>query len=204
MFAALYVVTSLIPISLFIGAPSFLALNLVITPIMALLLSPIDALASSFIGGLIGIYIAPAQAMFGPFSILLPVAGATFGSLAYHKGKTGNSVASLFLIFSILAYLIRNYPFPYFVTPHLVALCIVSVAIFRKMTPLKWKIPLYTFVATMCEQGMMMIFAVHMLGLPWQVFTGILPLMIYERFVGAIGGTLLFFSLMKTVPHLLN
>ena len=86
VFAALYVVTSLIPISLFIGAPSFLALNLVITPIMAMLLSPIDALASSFIGGLIGIYIAPAQAMFGTFSILLPVAGATFGSLAYHKG----------------------------------------------------------------------------------------------------------------------
>lgn len=168
---------------------------------MALLLSPLDAFVSSLIGGLIGLYIAPAQAMFGVLSILLPIAGATLGSFAYHKGKMGNSIAGVFLIVSVLAYLIRNYPFPYFVAPHLVALCMVLVAVFRKITPLRWKIPLYAFVATMCEQGMMMIFAVHLLGLPWQVFTGILPLMLYERLVGAIGGTIVFFSLMKTVPQ---
>ena len=204
MFAALYVVTSLVPISLFIGAPSFLALNLVITPIMALLLPPVDAFASSLIGGLIGLYIAPAQAMFGAFSILLPIAGATFGSLAYHNGTNGNSLAGAFLFFSMLAYLIRNYSFPYFVTPHLVALCIVILAVFRGLTRLKFKVPLYAFVATMCEQGMMMIFAVHLLGLPWQVFTGILPLMLYERLVGTIGGTIVFFSLMKAVPQFFN
>lgn len=201
VFAALYVVTSLIPISMFIGAPSFLALNLIITPIMALLLLPVDAFASSLIGGLIGLYVAPTQAMFGAFSILLPIAGATFGSFAYHRGKMGNSMAGVFLIFSILAYLIRNYPFPYFVTPHFIAFCIVLFAILRKMTLLTWKIPLYAFVATMCEQGMMMIFAVHLLGLPWQVFPGILPLMLYERLVGAAGGAIIIFSLMKTVPH---
>ena len=204
IFAALYVVTSLIPISIFIGAPSFLALNLIITPIMALLLSPLDAFVSSLIGGLIGLYIAPAQAMFGVFSILLPIAGATFGSYAYHEEKMGNSIAGVFLIFSILAYLIRNYSFPYFVAPHLVALCVVLIAVFRKIILLRWKIPLYAFVATMCEQGMMMVFAVHLLGLPWQVFTGILPIMLYERIVGTVGAFLIVLSLNRVSPELVN
>ena len=204
IFSALYVVTSLIPISIFIGAPSFLALNLIITPTMAIILSPIEALMASLIGGLISIYVAPSQAMFGIFSILLPIAGATFGSLLFNKGKIGCLLAGGFLVLSITAYLIKNYSFPYFVLPHIAALGIVSISILRSMTPLKVKIPLYTFASTMCEQGMMMIFAVHLLNLPWQVFPGILPLMLYERLVGTIGASIVYFSLKKTIPKYLT
>jgi len=200
VFSALYVVTGLIPISIFIGAPSFLALNLIITPTMAILLSPIEAFSASLIGGIIGLYIAPAQAMFGAFSIMLPVAGATFGSLAFHRGKKGSLIAGVFLLSSILAYLIRNHPFPYFISPHIAALGIVALTVLRKMTPLKLKIPLYSYVSTMCEQGMMMIFAVYLLGLPWQIFPSILPLMIYERIVGTVGGALVILTLLKTIP----
>jgi len=46
----------------------------------------------------------------------------------------------------------------------------------------------------------MMIFAVHLLGLPWQAFVGILPLMIYERLIGTIGSTLLILALIKLIP----
>lgn len=200
VFSALYVVTGYIPISIFIGSPSFLALNLIITPTMAILLSPMEAFSASLIGGIIGLYVAPVQAMFGVFSIMLPIAGATFGSLAFHREKSGSLIAFIFLLSSILAYLIRNYPFPYFVLPHLAALCMVALAVFRRMTPLKVKIPLYAFVSTMCEQGMMMIFAVHLLGLPWQIFPSILPLMIYERILGTVGGSLVILALHKAVP----
>ena len=204
VFSALYVVTGFIPISIFIGAPSFLALNLIITPTMAILLSPIEAFSASLFGGIIGLYVAPAQAMFGVFSIMLPVAGATFGSLAIHRGRSGSLIAGVFLLSSILAYLIRNYPFPYFVSPHLAALGMVTFSVFRKMTPLKVKIPIYAFVSTMCEQGMMMIFAVHLLGLPWHIFPSILPLMLYERIVGTVGGTVVILALNKTIPKYLT
>lgn len=201
VFSALYVVTGLIPISIFVGAPSFLALNLIITPTMAIMLHPIEAFSASLIGGLIGLYVAPTQAMFGVFTILLPVAGATYGSLALHKGKTGCLIAGAFLISSILAYLIRNHPFPFFVSPHLTALGLVTLAALRRMTPLKVKVPLYAFVSTMCEQGMMMIFAVHLLGLPCQVFPVILPLMLYERLIGMGGASLIVFAMMKYAPN---
>ncbi|MEM2112071.1 MAG: hypothetical protein QXX08_09390 [Candidatus Bathyarchaeia archaeon] len=200
VFAALYVATSLVPISMFIGAPSFLALNLVITPVMAILLLPSEALFASLFGGIISFYVAPMQAMFGPYTILLPVAGATFGSLTYHRGKLGALATALFLTSAISAYLVPNHPFPYFVLPHCIALFVALLSSFKKMTPPKVKVPMYAYVSTLTEQGMMMIFAVHLLGLPWQVFEGILPLMIYERLVGTIGSTILVLTLLKAVP----
>lgn len=200
VFASLYVVTSLVPISMFIGAPSFLALNLIITPVMAILLSPVEAFFASIFGGVIAFYVAPSQAMFGPYTILLPIMGATLGSLTYHKSKLGATATSIFLATAITAYLVKNHPFPYFVVPHLVAIAFTLAAAFRKMTPLHLKMPLYTYVSTMIEQGMMMIFAVHLLGLPWQVFVGVLPLMIYERIVGTIGAAVVIVSLLKILP----
>lgn len=204
MFAALYAVTSLVPISMFIGAPSFLALNLIVTPTIAILLWPLEALWASLFGGIIAFYVAPMQAMFGPYTILLPVAGATFGSLTYHKTKMGPLLSTLFLIVAMLAYLIKNYPFPYFIVPHSVALFLTLLSSFKTMTPPQMKIPMYAYVSTMAEQGMMMIFAVHLIGLPWQVFTGVLPLMIYERAIGTVGASLIVSGLSRSFPSYLD
>jgi hypothetical protein len=198
VFAALYVVLSLVPISMFIGAPSFLGLSLIITPVIAIVLSPLEAMFASLFGGIIALYVAPAQAMFGPYSILLPVVGATLGSLVYHKKAIGALISATFLSLAISAYLARNYPFPYFIVPHSAALVLALLTSFKRMTPFAVKIPLYTFVSTMLEQAMMMIFAVYLLGLPWEVFTGILPLMLYERIIGTVGATLVILALSKT------
>ncbi|MEM2739139.1 MAG: hypothetical protein QW228_09580 [Candidatus Aenigmatarchaeota archaeon] len=200
VFAALYVITSLVPISMFIGAPSFLALNLIITPVIAILLPPLEALFASLFGGIIAFCVSPSQAMFGPYTILLPVVGATLGSLTYHKTRHGALATSIFLVGAITAYLIKNYPFPYFIVPHSVAIALTVVSTLKKMTPQHLKIPLYTYISTMTEQGMMMIFAVHLLGLPWQVFVGVLPLMIYERLVGTVGAAAVIISLLKVLP----
>jgi hypothetical protein len=200
VFAALYAATGLIPVSMFIGAPSFLALNLIITPVMAILLSPPEALFASLFGGIIGVYIAPMQAMFGPYTILLPVVGATFGSLAYHKMRMGGLASAIFLGFAIVAYLFRNYSFPYFIIPHFAALALGLIGSLKGMTPLKVRVPVYAYVSTLAEQGMMMIFAVYLLDLPWQVFVGVLPLMIYERTIGTLGSTIVTLSLLKAIP----
>lgn len=201
IFAALYAITSLVPVSVFIGAPSFLALNLIITPVIAILLSPIEALFAALFGGIIAFYVVPTQAMFGPYTILLPVAGATFGSLAYHKEKLGASVGSFFLLTAITAYLIKNYPFPYFIVPHSIAIFLALLGSIKRMTAYQVEIPMYTYISTMAEQGMMMIFAVYLLNLPWQAFTTIFPLMVYERIIGTIGSTIVIISLMRIVPE---
>lgn len=200
VFGALYVATSLIPISVFIGAPSFLGLNLVITPVIALLLPPMEALYASLFGGLIAFYVAPMQAMFGPYTILLPIAGATFGSLTSHRTKLGTLTSALYLVVAISAYLIKNYPFPYFTVPHLLAILVALAGSFKSKVPLRTKIPMYTYVSTMCEQGMMMILAVYLLGLPWPVFPGILPLMIYERAIATAGASSIVLGIIRFMP----
>jgi hypothetical protein len=197
VFAALYAALSLIPISVFIGAPSFLTLNLIITPVVAILLSPLEAFLSSLFGGIIAFYVAPLQAMFGPFTILLPIAGSTFGSLALHKGRIGGLATACFLLIATSSYLVKNFPFPYFVAPHLIAAVLALAATFKRITSTSLKAPLFAYVSTMCEQGTMMILAVYMLCLPWQAFIGILPLMVYERVVGTVGATLLAIPLMS-------
>jgi hypothetical protein len=197
VFAALYAATSLVPISVFIGTPSFLALNLIITPVIAIILPPLEAFFASLFGGTLAFYIAPSQAMFGPYTILLPVVGATFGSLTYHKANKGALATSAFLAIAITAYLIKNYPFPYFVVPHSIAIAFAALSAFKKMTLMHLKTPLYAYISTMTEQGMMMIFAVHLLGLPWELFVGILPLMVYERVVATVGSSLIVVGLTK-------
>jgi len=193
VFAGLYAVTSLVPVSVFIGASSMLSLNLIITPCIAILLTPIEAAAAALIGGLLALWIAPWQAMFGPTTVLLPFMGAFLGSLVFHKRKIGAPLATSFLIAVVMFYLASRSEFPYWITPHIVAIILAGVSMFS--IPLKIRIPLSAFVATMCEQAAMLIQAVYVLQLPYVVFMTAFPFMLYERFIGAIGGTLIAYSL---------
>jgi hypothetical protein len=199
IFAALYAATSLVPISMFIGAPSFLALNLIITPAIAILLSPIEAFWVSLIGAVISLYIAPFQVMFGPFTVLLPVAGSTLGSLSYHKPRTGG-IVFVYLVSVVFLYLIARPEFPYWIVPHIAAAIFAGSLSLTNSPAQKIRIPLYAFVSTICEQATMLLCAVYILSLPWVVFATAFPLMLYERFAGTIGGTLIAYSLLRTMP----
>lgn len=199
IFAALYVVTSLVPVSMFIGAPSLLALNLVITPSIAILLSPLEAFVTSLIGSFVALYIAPFQVMFGPFTVLLPVTGSTLGSFAYHKPKTGG-VVLVYLVIVVFFYLNAIPEFPYWIAPHIVAAVLAGGLSLVNLPTQKIRIPIYAFVSTICEQATMLLCAVYILSLPWMVFATAFPLMLYERFIGTTGGTLIAHSLLRIMP----
>lgn len=192
--ATLYAVTGLISISPFIGAPSFLGLNLLIVPVIALTLQPQHAFMSAMTGGLLGLMLASSQAMFGPLSVLLPVIGATLGSLTYNDRPRGDLWTAIFLGLAIAIYAGRGGSL-LFVVPHILAV-IASILVNRQD---RYRIPLTVFASTICEQGMMMILAVLVLGLPGPAFIGILPLMLYERTVATIGGTLLVLGIKRVL-----
>ena len=202
VFAGLYAVTSFIPISVFIGASSLLSLNLIITPAIAILLTPIEAGATALIGGLLALWIAPWQAMFGPTTVLLPFSGAFFGSMTFHKRKIGSPLAAIFLTAVFLSYLASRSEFPYWITPHIVAVILAGVSVFS--TPLKIRVPVDAFVATMCEQAAMLVQAVYVLQLPAVVFMTAFPLMLYERAIGTIGGSLIIFGSLRSLPYFGN
>lgn len=199
IFAALYAATSTVPISMFIGAPSFLSLNLVFTPAIAILLSPVEALSASLIGAFISLYVAPSQAMFGPFTMLLPVVGSTLGSLAFHKPKFG-IIAAGYLITVTIFYIIARPEFPYWVAPHLLAAFVAAILSIMNLPTKRLQVPAYAFVSTICEQATMLMGATFILSLPWIVFATAFPLMIYERFVATLGGSIIAYALLKSIP----
>lgn len=202
VFAGLYAATSLIPISVFIGASSLLSLNLIITPAIAILLTPKEAGGAALIGGLLALWMAPWQAMFGPTTVLLPFAGAFFGSMVFHKWRIGSPMAAIFLAAVVLAYLSSRSEFPYWIAPHIVAIILVGVLIFS--TPLKIRFPLNAFVATMCEQASMLVQAVYVLELPVGVFLTAFPFMLYERIIATVGASVIVLSLYKILPAYFN
>lgn len=198
VFAGLYAVTSIVPISVFVGASSMLSLNLIITPCIAILLTPMEAVAAALIGGLLALWIAPWQAMFGPTTVLLPLAGAFFGSMTFHKKKIGSLIVAIFLTAVVLAYLTSRSEFPYWIVPHIGAIILAGVSVFS--TPLKIRVPLNAFVATICEQASMLVQAVYVLQLPYVVFLTAFPLMLYERLIATVGSSIIILSLFKFAP----
>lgn len=202
VFAALYVITSFVPISVFIGASSMLSLNIVITPTIAILLNPIEAGTAALIGSLIALWLAPYQAIFGLTTILLPLAGAFFGSLVYHKTKIGALLSVAFLLGVAGVYLMERSEFPYWVIPHALAAFLAALSSFS--TPTRLRVVLSSFTATMCEQAAMLIQAVYVLQLPVVVFVTAFPLMIYERLIGTIGASLIMFGILRFAPNYLR
>lgn len=198
LFAALYTIASLIPISVFVGASSLLSLNLIITPTIAILLTPVEAGSAALIGGLLSIWVAPYQAMFGVGTIFLPFVGAIAGSLSFRKPKIGSIVSGVFLITVVLSYLAARPEFPYWIVPHLLAIFLSATTIFLSST--KLKVVFCSFNATMCEQAAMLVQAVYVLRLPVLVFITAFPLMLYERLLGTIGAVFLVFGFARFAP----
>jgi len=201
VFAALYVVMSFIPVSMFIGAGSFLSLSLVITPVIAVLLTPLEALICSVIAGLILVIINPGAAMFGVFTLLLPISGSVCGSLIIRL-RGGSLIVSIFLLIVITFYIIYRGSFIFWIIPHVIALILVlgSSHIEKKYVTV-YIIPL---ISTICEQGAMLILAIGLLKLPVVVFQTAFPLMLYERTFATLGGTLLIITLRRIVPQYIN
>lgn len=194
IFAALYVATSFVPVSLFIGAPSLLTLNLIVTPCIAILLVPTEAFLTSLLGAVIALYAAPFQAIFGLYTILLPVVGSTLGSLAFHNPKMG--IISLLYLGSVsISYLVVRPEFPYWILPHVFGAIISGGASLTNTLSHRKRILVCAFISTICEQATMLIGAVYILSLPWIVFATAFPLMLYERLLGTIGGALIAYPL---------
>jgi len=199
--AAMFAVLSLIPISIFIGAGSFLSLSLVVTPVIAILLAPLEALICSIIAGLVIVFLNPGAAMFGILTLLLPTAGSICGSLIFHK-KIGFLPVSIFLLGVIVFYIINRKSFIFWIVPHIIALILVIGS--PLMVKINVKIYVISFISTMCEQGVMLILAISFLKLPVVVFQTAFPLMLYERVFATIGGIILILTLRRVVPQYID
>lgn len=178
--AAIYALTSYLPISVYIGGEALITANVMILPLLAYLLDFKYAIIGAFIGGLATYFTGTAIApVYGPFTLLIPVGGALFGALTKR-----NCVAGLpWMLFGAVLYVIYS-------GGTLLWLGLYSVAIILNLTTLKFK-QLLTFNScvstTISELILMDIGSIFLLEFPGSLWIIILPFAVYERAVAALG-----------------
>lgn len=192
--AALYIVSTFIPISPFIGGgPGFITAEIVMLPLIAALLRPAWAAASITAGSLgMALFGTSIYGSFGPLGILVPIIATILGSFAFHY-RLGFLLPWAYVLAGSFYYLLFSkggtllWLIPYFMV-------VVSPgALFRVSGSLRTG--LFAFYTAMSEQVTLNVISIAVLGLVGGIWTVITPFMFVERTVATLGGTVLIVAL---------
>jgi len=190
--AAVYAVTSYLPISVYIGGEALITANVIILPLIAHLLNAPYAILSAFIGALAmyftGTAIAP---VYGYFTILIPVLGVLFGSLTKK-----NCVAALpWILFGAISYVLYSGGTPLWLTLYIFALVLSLLTIkFKQLKTVNCCVS--TTISELIAMDVGNIFLMEFPGFLWMI---ILPFAIYERTVAVLGSMALIRGLKRYV-----
>ena len=192
--AAVYVVSTFIPISPFIGGgPGFITAEIVMLPLIAALLRPVWAAASITAGSLgMALFGTSIYGTFGPLGVLVPIIATILGSFAFHY-RLGPLLPWAYVLAGAFYYTLLSrggtilWLVPYFIV-------IVSpVAALRIRGSLKTG--LLSFYTAMSEQVTLNMISISIVGLVDGIWTVITPFMYVERTFATLGGTLLIVAL---------
>ncbi len=184
--AAIYAITTYLPLSKFIGGPGFITLEIVMLPIIAALLRPPLALAAVFVGSLVA---ALGQSSFtftfGPVGLLIPLIAVAAGSIAFHY-RLGPIVPWAYILAGAVYYVaLSNGGTLLWLAPYFLAIISLPVIFRIRDYP---RIGLLSFYTAMAEQVTLNILSISILGLTGAFWIGVTPLMYAERTLATIGG----------------
>ncbi len=194
--AAVYIVSTFIPISPFIGGgPGFITAGIVMLPLIAALLRPPLA-GASVIAGSLGMALFGTRTsiyvFFGPLGLLVPIIATILGSLAFHY-RWGLIFPWAYVLAGAVYYLLFSkggtllWLAPYF-------LVIISpLAVLKASGSLRTG--LLSFYTAMSEQVTLNVISISVLGLVGGFWIAVTPLMFIERTVATLGGTVLIVAL---------
>lgn len=191
---------SAVPISSFIGGAGFVTLGEVFVPVMAVMLKPKAALLAGLVGTFVVYALQLATApVYGPVSIVIPVAGIFLGSLAVHT-RLGKFVAWAYVLFGAAFYAVFSGGTLAWLAPYI----LVAVTLPLVLVVTRWRFPLLCLYASMCELATMTIASITLLSLHGPVWAVITPFMFFERSVATGGAILVLSGLKKAMPNLIG
>ncbi len=196
--AALFVASTFLPLTPFIGGPGFITLEIVMLPIIAAILRPVLATATAIVGALVMV-VSPQPNLYTVFGfvwLLIPVVAVAAGSVAFHY-KIGPVVPWAYVLTGAAYYLAYSRGGTMFwLVPYALVLFSLPVALRAGGT---LKIGLIVLYTAMCEQVTMNILSISLLNLVGPAWAGITPLMYLERTVATVGGTVAIIALKSTL-----
>ncbi len=196
--AALFVASTFLPLTPFIGGPGFITLEIIMLPIIAALLRPVLATATALVGSLVMV-VSPQlnlYTVFGFFGLLIPIIAVAAGSVAFHY-KLGPVVPWAYVLTGAAYYLAYSKGGTLFwLVPY--GLVLVSLPVTLRARG-NLRISILALYTAMCEQVTMNILSISLLNLVGPVWVGITPLMYLERSVATVGGAAAIVALKSTL-----
>ncbi|MHA2200684.1 MAG: hypothetical protein ACXABN_12435 [Candidatus Thorarchaeota archaeon] len=221
--AALYAVLAIVPLSAFIGAASIISFAICIAPIMGIILGPLRGGVFGLMGGVL----AAMLLMVMPFNLYLlmptvilgPAFAGLFVGLSTRKlTKVANTsipgpfFTAIFLLVIIALFLFPRMEAWVFMTPYALAAVVALILQFvgiefnldKKGLSKYLQILPFTFLGAMLDHSMMAMGSVYLLNLDAGLFIGILPLMLIERTIATIVGSIVGFVVLTVLRNELN
>lgn len=211
MFAGLFAISTLIPVSVFIGGAGFITLEIVLLPIIAFLLEPWQAFGAALFGSAVayafGLGLAP---VFGPFSLLISPLAAYLGSVAFHYDEKWFKWSSpiwlalplSYIGFGIIYYLLYSKGPVVWLTPYALAVIAVLYRPFAK--DVTGKIAIGCLATAICEQVGMNVASISLAGLVGPIWLAIAPFMFTERTIATVGSLLAIKAVLRMKPPFLK
>src|SRR6266849_2665632 len=185
--AAIYIVSSFLPLTPFIGGPAFITVAIVMVPVIAALLRPLTAAVTVAVGAL-GMVLAQSSLfqVFGFPGLLIPVGAVALGSVAFHY-KWGPILPWAYVLAGAIYYILYSKGGTLFwLIPYALVILTIPVVLRVKGTFRIGGLSLYT---AMSEQVTMNILSIAVLGLVGPIWSVITPFMYSERTLATFGGT---------------
>lgn len=194
--AALYVASSVIPASAFIGGAGYITAGIIILPVIARILKPKEALVAAVIApiGLLALQLSVIP-VFGFYGMLIPASGIILGSLGVHRSALYPAV---YIAFGALWYIVFSGGTLIWLIPYFLA---VGWSLTDQIRPFraggKWHVVLHSLNATMCELVTMNIGSISLLRLPGELWLIIAPFMFIERAFAVVGSSFVLLALIR-------
>lgn len=197
LLGAVYIATNWMPFSSYIGGAGFITASVIMVPVVAALLRPRYAVITGLIGGIgINIFVQGYAMVMPWYSILIPMVAMVLGSIAFHS-KTYSWAPGAFLALEGALYLVA---YEYKATPLFLTHYIIGIlaSLYYFLTG-KFKAGLI-FSTAMCDNAMLNIGSIMILGLPAELWIVIFPVSFAERIVATVGGYLLLKAIQRFIP----
>jgi len=193
VWAAVYSVGGLIPLSTFIGGSGMITAQIVLLPVIVACLCPSSAVLAIVIGSLATAAVnLSVYSVFGLLGLLIPFVGVVFG--VFQKMRWWLLPAVWLLLESTIYVQLGGTSL--WLVPYVFAIIMTAIGLYKSM-----KLLGIVTVTTISELAMMNLLSLVVLQLPPEVWTIITPFMYYERAIAIIGSMLLVKGIQKYAPR---
>lgn len=200
---SLYIVSNAIPISTFIGGAGFITAGIIILPIVARLLNPKEAILAAIIAPLALFFfqlsIIP---IYGFYGMLIPSSAILIGSLGFNKSDL---FPIAYTLFGAIFYLLYSNGTILWLLPYVISILLSLANYFRPFKlGEKKEVITHSLQVTICELTTMTIGSITLLNLKGEIWSVILPFMLYERSVAVISSTIITLSLIRVRSRIIG